>query len=215
MPNSLFCKVPRAGEEWATGGAETNWRSEYERLTDAVPRMESQVLEAHCDEVLHVSFSHDGRQIASCSKVRKIELFSSGITFFFFQDNRVIVWNHDPVRGRFSRHYTRPMSSLSWRHTWAAQYSPADTRLMVAGVTSSVGGEVAIFRTGRGEDEEYRFLCRVVNDPYDVLGCWVTESYFLSGTFTTDFNAELQVPIFALPKFRYLHTPKFLYSSLM
>ena len=155
-----------------------DWHSEYRRLSDSVPRVQCQVLSEHRDEVLHVSFSHDGRQIASCSK-----------------DNKMVVWNHDLETGRFFPHYSRSMLGFQWRHTWAAQFSPADTRLMVAGVTSTVGGEVAIFATGRGSDERYRFLCRVVNDPYDVLGCWVSERYFLSGTFITDLHAELQVLI--------------------
>ncbi len=158
--------------------AAIDWKSEYVRLTDRVPSVECQTLTEHEDEVLHVSFSHDGRQIASCSK-----------------DNKMVVWNHDGATGRFGRHFSRSMIGFLWRHTWAAQFSPGDARLMVAGVTSTVGGEVAIFRTGRGSDERYVFLCRVVNDPYDVLGCWVSDRYFLSGTFCTDLHAELQVLI--------------------
>ena len=30
------------------------------------------------------------------------------------------------------------------------------------------------------------FMCRVVNDPYDVLGCWYNDHYFLSGTMTVE-----------------------------
>ncbi len=138
--------------------------------------MECQQLEGHTDEVLHVSFSHDGRQIASCSK-----------------DNRVIVWNADETT--YSCHFSRMMDGLMWKHTWAAQYSPDDALLMVAGVTSTIGGEVAVFETGRDKGEQYVFLCRVVNDPYDVLGCWITDRHFLSGTFSTDFHGDLQVLI--------------------
>lgn len=28
----------------------------------------------------------------------------------------------------------------------------------------------------------YTLMCRVVNDPYDVLGCWCDDEFFLSGT---------------------------------
>jgi hypothetical protein len=28
----------------------------------------------------------------------------------------------------------------------------------------------------------YRLLCRVVNDPYDILGCWTSDKHFLSGS---------------------------------
>lgn len=57
---------------------------------------------------------------------------------------------------------------------------------MLAGVCSQIGGELAIFSTGRSDGSDiYTFLCRVVNDPYDVLGCWFSEKYFLSGTLET------------------------------
>jgi hypothetical protein len=29
-------------------------------------------------------------------------------------------------------------------------------------------------------------MCRVVNDPYDVLGCWCDDEYFLSGTMSIE-----------------------------
>lgn len=32
----------------------------------------------------------------------------------------------------------------------------------------------------------YMFMCRVVNDPYDVLGCWYNDHFFLSGTMTVE-----------------------------
>jgi hypothetical protein len=32
----------------------------------------------------------------------------------------------------------------------------------------------------------YELMCRVVNDPYDVLGCWCDDEYFLSGTMSIE-----------------------------
>ena len=46
-----------------------NWKAEYVRLTDTVPNTKIQTLTGHVDEVLHVTFSHDGKDIVSCSKV--------------------------------------------------------------------------------------------------------------------------------------------------
>ena len=40
------------------------------------------------------------------------------------------------------------MGHYDWRHTWAAQYSPLDTKLMVGGVVDEWSGEIAIFSTG-------------------------------------------------------------------
>lgn len=47
-----------------------DWLAEYIRLFDTVPNVLAQTLTKHTDEVLHVTFSHDGKQIASCSKVK-------------------------------------------------------------------------------------------------------------------------------------------------
>ena len=143
--------------------------SEYRRMVDEVPVLLAQTLTAHDDEVLHVSFSHDGKQISSCSK-----------------DHHVIIWNRSEVDGHFAEHYRRDMAQCGWMHTWASQYNPSDTKLLVSGVVNAVGGEVAIFSTGRGTTERYEFLCRMVNDPYDFLGCWCSDDYVISGTMIGD-----------------------------
>ena len=51
------------------------WKEEYIRLTDQFPCVRKQTLTGHTDEVLHVAFSHDGSEIASCSKVNLIICF--------------------------------------------------------------------------------------------------------------------------------------------
>ena len=138
-------------------------------MVDEVPVLLAQTLTAHDDEVLHVAFSHDGKQISSCSK-----------------DHYVIIWNHRYEDGSFSEHYRRDMAQCGWMHTWASQYNPGDTKLLVSGVVNDVGGEVAVFSTGRGTTERYEFLCRMVNDPYDFLGCWCSDDYVISGTMIGD-----------------------------
>ena len=84
-------------------------------------------------------------------------------------------------------------STFQWRHTWAAQFCPNDSKLMVSGVVSDIRGEIAIFDTGRDSESRpsrkskqhglYKILNRVVNDPYDMLGCWCSDRFFLSATF--------------------------------
>ena len=59
----------------------------------------------------------------------------------------MIVWRTDE-NGEFKSHVDIDMEAYQWLHTWAAQYSPSDTKLMVAGVVNEMGGEVAIFSTG-------------------------------------------------------------------
>lgn len=45
-----------------------SWYSEYERLTTNIPLVETEVLEGHSHQVLHVAFSHNGEMFATCSK---------------------------------------------------------------------------------------------------------------------------------------------------
>ena len=59
---------------------------------------------------------------------------------------------------------------------------------MVSGVVSDIRGEIAIFDTGRPSRKSkqhglYKILNRVVNDPYDMLGCWCSDRFFLFATF--------------------------------
>lgn len=97
---------------------ESSWKSEYQRLFDQVPCEEMQVLTNHTDEVLHVKFSHDGSELVSCSKDR---------TFMVWTDQTEL---ND---GKFHCCYSNDMLKYEWRHTWAAQFSPNDSKLMVSG----------------------------------------------------------------------------------
>ena len=45
-----------------------SWKKEYERLYDNVPCVMLKKIEKHVDEVLHVSFSHNGMMFCTCSK---------------------------------------------------------------------------------------------------------------------------------------------------
>jgi len=172
----LSCyKLPRTTQIANFG---LSWKSEFERLLDKAPCEEMQELSDHKDEVLHVKFSHDGSELVSCSKDR---------TFMVWTDET------DKDDGKFHCCYANDMSKYEWRHTWAAQFCPNDSKLMVSGVVSDIRGEIAIFDTGRYSESRpsrksnqhglYKILNRVVNDPYDMLGCWCSDRFFLSATF--------------------------------
>ena len=45
-----------------------SWRSEYRRVVETTPWYLTDELHDHSNQVLHVSFSHDGRHFATCSK---------------------------------------------------------------------------------------------------------------------------------------------------
>lgn len=45
-----------------------SWRSEFRRLIDDTPSIEVEEVIKHTDQVLHVSFSHDGKRFATSAK---------------------------------------------------------------------------------------------------------------------------------------------------
>ncbi|XP_065073776.1 F-box/WD repeat-containing protein 5 isoform X2 [Ochlerotatus camptorhynchus] len=141
-------------------GAEA-WRSEFKRLTDNVPMVMTDVLTNHSHQVLHVSFSHNGKMFATCSK-----------------DGFVIVWNSaypSTIRDSYD------MRKLSWKYTQFSQFNQSDTLLLVSGVhfgsPHSTSGEIAVFTVQNG----FRLKCRVTNRPYDIFGTWFSDQHLLSG----------------------------------
>jgi F-box/WD-40 domain protein 5 len=55
-------------DPYLVGLGKTSWFSEYLRLWQHTPILESEVLKGHTHQVLHVSFSHNGKYFATCSK---------------------------------------------------------------------------------------------------------------------------------------------------
>jgi WD40 repeat protein len=46
----------------------TSWLQEFRRLYYHTPEVKGTVIKQHTDQVLHVSFSHNGQMFATCSK---------------------------------------------------------------------------------------------------------------------------------------------------
>jgi len=57
----------------------TSWLGEFKRLAYHTPLIETEVLKEHSHQVLHVSFSHNGKMFATCSKDGYILVSSSFI----------------------------------------------------------------------------------------------------------------------------------------
>uniref|UniRef100_A0A2C9JT43 F-box domain-containing protein n=1 Tax=Biomphalaria glabrata TaxID=6526 RepID=A0A2C9JT43_BIOGL len=148
-----------------------SWRLEFKRLYYHTPAVLSEERKEHKDEVLHVSFSHDGTKFATCSK-----------------DGFFKVWQcTDPVQLLFKMDMK---STFSWKFTQFSQFNETDTCLLVSGVyfgRLSTSGEIAVFNLQDG----YKMQCRVTNKPYDVFGAWYDNDHLLSGTlyWTGDFNS--------------------------
>ncbi|XP_026960040.1 F-box/WD repeat-containing protein 5 [Sagmatias obliquidens] len=140
--------------------AATSWYEEFRRLYDTVPCVEVQTLEEHTDQVLHLSFSHSGYQFASCSK-----------------DCTVKIWNNDLT---ISLLHSADMRPYNWSYTQFSQFNQDDSLLLASGVFlgphNSSSGEIAVISL-----DTFALLSRVRNKPYDVFGCWLTDTSLISG----------------------------------
>ncbi|XP_054440094.1 F-box/WD repeat-containing protein 5 isoform X2 [Pteronotus mesoamericanus] len=140
--------------------AATSWYEEFRRLYDTVPCVEVQTLREHTDQVLHLSFSHSGYQFASCSK-----------------DCTVKIWNNDLT---ISLLHSADMRPYNWSYTQFSQFNQDDSLLLASGVFlgphNASSGEIAVISL-----DNFTLLSRVRNKPYDVFGCWLTETSLISG----------------------------------
>lgn len=126
-----------------------------------MPIVLTEVLTKHTHQVLHVSFSNNGKMFATSSK-----------------DGWIVVW-----RSCFPStvKYEYDMKQLCWKYTQYSQFNSSDTLLLVSGVhfgtPHSTSGEIAVFSVING----FHLRCRVQNKPYDIFGCWFSDQHLLSG----------------------------------
>lgn len=137
------------------------WFEEFKRVCYHIPIVQTETLTDHIHQVLHVSFSHNGKYFATCSK-----------------DGYVLVWDSAfPA----SIKYHRDMRTFCWKYTQYSQFNQSDTLLLVSGVhfgtPNSTSGEIAVFSLQDG----FELQCRVVNKPYDIFGTWYNDQHLLSG----------------------------------
>ncbi|XP_063424872.1 F-box/WD repeat-containing protein 5-like [Mytilus trossulus] len=139
----------------------SSWLQEYKRLQYHTPAVESEVIRQHTDQVLHVSFSHNGKMFATSSK-----------------DGFIKVWNTTyPI----SLKYKENMKRFTWKYTQFSQFNESDTLLLVSGVhfgSNSTSGEIAVFSL----QGNFELQARVINKPYDVFGTWYNDSHLVSGS---------------------------------
>ncbi|KAL0118943.1 hypothetical protein PUN28_009521 [Cardiocondyla obscurior] len=157
----LFYRTYKVDPDVGIVPGKTSWLGEFKRLAYHTPLIETEILKEHSHQVLHVSFSHNGKMFATCSK-----------------DGHILVWQSQyPVTIK----YLHDMRTFSWKYTQFSQFNCTDTLLLVSGVhfgtPHSTSGEIAVFRVAPGFDLQ----CRVVNKPYDIFGTWYSERYLLSG----------------------------------
>ncbi|CAG2118281.1 unnamed protein product [Medioppia subpectinata] len=156
--------------QWSRVGCDDLlWKHLFYKRFDTIDRsvdrpigsFESETLEGHDNQVLHVSFAHNGRLFSSCSKDGFVKLWSTECV---------------PTRVRHSA----DMKQYSWNYTQYSQFNEADTLLLVSGVHFGVhtaSGEIAVFNL---ESDDFQLQCRVLNKPYDIFGTWYTNDYLIS-----------------------------------
>ena len=150
-----------------------SWLLEHRRLRDEVPSVCAQTLTDHTDEVLHVSFSHSGSEVITCSK-----------------DGTFIVWEVGEGNNLVLRQH-EDMTQYGWIYTWSARYNSSDTLVLVAGVVDDLDGKIAVFQRAGGS---LSLIAHTDNSPYDVMGSWCGETSWLCGdmdAFSLDTNISL------------------------
>ncbi|XP_053137873.1 F-box/WD repeat-containing protein 5 isoform X2 [Hemicordylus capensis] len=155
----LFYRYYRVARDVPRHPAAMSWSAEFQRLYDTIPCIEVQTLKEHSDQVLHLSFSHNGYMFASCSK-----------------DCTAKIWSNDL---RLSVLHSANMKKYNWSYTQFSQFNADDSLLLVSGVfvgpRTSSSGEIAVISL------DFTLLSRVRNKPYDVFGCWLNETNLISG----------------------------------
>ncbi|KAK7094699.1 F-box/WD repeat-containing protein 5-like isoform X2 [Littorina saxatilis] len=148
----------------------SSWRAEYRRLYDESPAVLCEEVLQHKDEVLNVTFSHNGEMFATCSK-----------------DGTVKVWN---ARTPCTLRFTADMKArFQWRYTRSSQFNKSGTLLLVVGVLDfglHLNGEVAVFDL----EQDFRLVSRSLNAPNDWYSAWYDDCHILTGTLCRANNLE-------------------------
>ena len=94
----------------------SSWFEEFQWIHQNTPLIESQVLQEHTDEVLHVAFSHDGKLLSTSSK-----------------DCSVILWRVNDCF-RVSVREKMNFEGYNWEYVQFSEFNANDSLLLVSGV---------------------------------------------------------------------------------
>ncbi|XP_044752618.1 F-box/WD repeat-containing protein 5 [Coccinella septempunctata] len=145
-----------------------SWYQEFRRLHYNVPVIQTEVIREHYDQVLHITFSHNGRYFVTCSR-----------------DCFVMIWTSSyPAKLKDSL----DMTVFNWRCAHYSEFNESDSLLLVSGIVmgpeTSTVGEIIVFHVEDFLSTEPGLLkmkCRIDNTPYSLFGTWFNDSFLLSG----------------------------------
>ncbi|KAL3282729.1 hypothetical protein HHI36_005900 [Cryptolaemus montrouzieri] len=145
-----------------------SWFEEFRRLHYNIPCVQTEVIHQHFDQVLHVTFSHNGQYFVTCSR-----------------DCLVMIWKSShPAKLKESL----DMSVFHWRCAHYSEFNSTDSLLLVSGITmgpeTSTCGEIIVFYVEdflTSESGLLQMKCRIDDTPYSLFGTWFNESLLLSG----------------------------------
>lgn len=144
----------------------TSWRNEYQRLTHETPTHLSETLLEHSDEVLDVSFSHDGKLFCTTSKDATVKVWELGY----------------PTK---VKHNAEMLLLLGWNLTQFSTFNRSDTYLCVCGVQfggnvqeyfPSSSGRAAVFRL-----KDFKLIQTMKMEPPQLFADWYDDTTVLGG----------------------------------
>ena len=138
-------------------------RDAYRTFKYDVPSVNVQEAKHHSDEVLHVSFSHNGRMVCSSSKDATACLWS--VTPSYTLDLvETLVFKTD--------------QSVAFQYTLYSEFNSDDSLLLVCGSVDHphIRGMVNIY-----DIKQQTFVFRAVNRPYDFYSTWLGSRHFVYG----------------------------------
>ncbi|XP_061174517.1 F-box/WD repeat-containing protein 5-like [Saccostrea echinata] len=143
-----------------------SWRNEFRRLTYETPTSLSETLHEHTDEVLDVSFSHNGKLFCTTSKDATVKVWELGY----------------PTK---IKHNAKMLILLGWNLTQFSIFNKSDSFLCVCGVQfggtvgnyfPSSSGRAAVFRTS-----DFKIMQTMMMEPPQLFADWYDDTTVLGG----------------------------------
>ncbi|XP_045216701.2 F-box/WD repeat-containing protein 5-like isoform X2 [Mercenaria mercenaria] len=140
-----------------------SWREEVKRVKYHVPTVLTETLTEHTDEVLHVSFSHNGKLFSTTSKDATLKVWAVGY----------------PTALKYSKDFRE---LLAWDFTQFSSFNESDTMVLVSSVKSTHVIDRRGYMAILSLIHDFEILRVVTMDPSQLFGAWLDDTTFLGGS---------------------------------